>query len=251
MPNENDDGSLNPSDPPKALTEADIGNLVNAAVTNHLKRFAEKTLPTILEASLKPHLEKITAAPTPPPGDEGEQAPKGSKKDKKDPELLALQDQFKAVQEQLAAEKTAREAVEKKARDDKAYSELRSSLEGKVRPELVDLVASHLFHVEKRVAFAEDGSVLFRAKQPLYQGSTEMEDVELPLRAGIDGYLKGDNAKAYLPAPSQGAEAPKLPKKPIQGQPVNGAAGRSLKTPEDKVAAAAEAEARAKRALGL
>lgn len=207
MPNDNE-GSSNESEP-KYLTSDEVGQIVNAAVTSHLRRFTEKQLPELLNGALKPLAEKIAAVP--PPSDGGEED-STKKKSKQSPEYLAMQQEMEAMKKALQAEKDRVAAAEKKSREERSYSELRSSLEGKVRPEFLDLVAKHLFVVEGRVETDETGSSLFKTTHIPYTGA-DPEEIRLPLKAGIDQFLKSDTAKPFLPAPTSGASSAPLPKR--------------------------------------
>jgi len=243
MPNENEEGSNTPSNEESSYVKAsDIGNIVNAAVSSHLKR----SLATAIEAALKPALEQIKSsiAPPPPAGDEDGDKKKG----KQTPEMVAMAKRLEDMEKALAAEKEATAAAQKKAREQRAFSDLRTALEGKVRPELLDVVAHHLFTVEKRVDFDESGTPLFKSTRSLYQGA-EPEDVLLPLRDGVEGFLKGDTAKAFLPAPSPGAGSSPLPKRgPTPPQSFN--PSQTGTTDAERVRRSMEREQAAKAKLG-
>lgn len=195
MPDENPGDSNNAL---KYITEDQIGNIVNAAVTNHLKRFTENQLPKMLEASLKPIADKLSApASTPDPEEKG--------KSKVDPQVAALSKQLEDMQKAMAAEREGRIAAEKKQREDRAFSDLKASLAPKVRPELLDMLANHLFKVEGRVEFEEDGSAVFKYERNNYGMK---EEVRLPIKDGVDAYLNSDAAKPFIPAPGTSQTTP-------------------------------------------
>jgi hypothetical protein len=210
----NPDGTDTNNQQPKALTNEDVANIANSAITAQLKRFMEKQLPGLFEQHLKPITERLAAPQTPPEGGEG-----GGKKGKQDPEMLAMAQKVADMEKALQSERDRVTAAEKKNREDRAYAELRTSLEGKVRPEFIDIVAENLFHVKKAVEFDDAGNPLFKTKRaPLYAGA-EAEEVSLPLRDGVGEFLKSEFAKPYLPAPSAGAGSTPLPKRgpsPVQ-----------------------------------
>lgn len=201
---------------PKYLTADEVGQIVNAALTNRLP----KMLTPALEAAFKPFSDKLAALQNPaPPSDEGEAD--GKKKKPATPEVLAMAKQIEDMQKALKEKDDRAAAAEKKNREQKAYADLRSSLEGKVRPELLDLVANNLFHVERRVETDESGNTLFRSTRPTYAGG-DPEDIQLPIKSGVEDFLKSEGAKAYLPAPSTGAGSQPLPKlgyRPNSGGP--------------------------------
>lgn len=241
MPNENDPGST----PPDEQNDLDqkIAATVNAAVTSHLKRTLDKAIAAALEPTLKTINEKLTAPPPPPPDEEG--GKKGKKAE--DPETAALRKEIEALKDRarLSDEKAA--AVEKKAREDSAYAALLQALDGKVKPEFREFVAKSLFHADKRVHFDEQGNPLFKSSKVPYAGA-EPEDVDLPLKAGVEDWIKSESAKPFLPAPSPGAGADKLPKKSaFQPGPTN----KKPVTDQEKTAAAMEAARRAAQRLGI
>ncbi len=209
MPPEDEEETVAPA--PQYVTADQIGNIVNAAVSSHLKR----SLGTAIEAAMKPITEKLAAAPPPPPADD---ETKRSHKKQPDPEFLALTQKLAGLENDLKTERERVAAEQKKSSDDRAYNTLRSSLENKIRPELLDMVTSHLFRVEKRVTVDEQGNPLFRSQRIAYTGA-EPEDVDLPLRSGVDEFLKSDAAKPFLPAPGTSGASP-MPKRgpsPNQG----------------------------------
>lgn len=212
MPHENTPpGSQNEGgndETPKAFTEADIGNMVNRAVTAHIARFMEKTLPGVLDAQLKPLTEKLAAvqqAPKPETDGEGEGGTK--KKSKQDPETAALAKTVEDLKKQIEEGNAKVAAEQKKFREEKGFNALRAALSEKVRPELLDAAAKLLFHVDQKVTYDEQGNPLFKSKD------SYGDEVTLPIGAGVDEYLKSDAAKAYLPAPSAGNGAGALPKR--------------------------------------
>ncbi len=213
MPPEQDDPSLSGSaDDNKPSPEAAMGNMVNAAVKQHVARFIKNEFPALIGEALKPILEQVAAVKTVVPSTEEVESKKG--KGKQDPEYLALQKQFDDMRNSLAASEKARVDAENKSREDRAYSEVRAGLEGKVRPELLDIVAKNLFYVDKRVVFDESGTPLFRGQRAPYIGG-EPEDVQLPLRSGLDEFMKSEAAKPFLPAPVSSGASP-LPKRASQ-----------------------------------
>lgn len=207
MPDE-PQGSQTPVPDTQTPDAAAVGNMVNAAVKQHIARALKNEFPALIAEALKPVMEQVSAIKPAPPPDEGT----ANSKNKQTPEHLALQKQFEDLKESLAKSEKARTDAENKARDDRAYAEVRAGLEGKVRPELLDIVTKNLFYVDKRVEFDETtGATLFKAQRSPFLGA-DPEDVRLPLRAGLDEYMKGESAKAFLPAPASSGASP-LPKR--------------------------------------
>ncbi len=236
MPNETEgDLDQTPPEPPKYVTAEEIGNIVNSAVTSHLKR----SLGSAIETAIKPLADKFAALQAPPPSNDEDGVP--PKKGKQTPEMLAMAKQIEDLTKTIVTEREGRAAAEKKQREDRAYAELRSSLEGKVRPELLDMVAKNLFFVEGRVIVEETGNVLFKSQKVPYTGA-EAEEVQLPLKSGIDDFLKSDTAKPFLPAPNSGAGGSPLPKRGPSPNPGGTDFSKPATSDADKARRAAERE---------
>lgn len=200
MPPENEGASQNAPDtntstsaegtaPP---TTPDFGAIANAAAASHIKRF-EKQLPTFLESALKPYLDKLTAAA---PAKEIPEA-------KKSPEYAALEQKLAELEKRNTESSARAQAAERKQREDRAYGELRNNLQGKVNPDFLDMVSSHLFQVQRAIDFEEDGTPVFATTRKTLYGD---EDLRLPIKEGVDQWLRSDAAKPFIPAPgSSGA----------------------------------------------
>lgn len=180
---------------PSQLTAEQVAQIVNAAVTSHIKRL---DLPkTIADAVAK--AAPVAATPVQAPT-ETEDAP-SKKGGKVDPNYAALQQKLELMEKRANDAEAARKAAESKSRDDRAYNELRNALTGKIRPDVLESV-TRLLHVgDKRVEIDESGNVLFRARRQPAPGLPE-EDTLLPLQDGVDTYLKSKEAAAFIPAPT-------------------------------------------------
>lgn len=207
MPHENDP-SQNESTPAVNTTEkpVDVNAIVNAAITHHLKRFAEKQLPELIASAMNPALEKLATTVQAPAKTEEPQA-----SNKPDPQVAALNAKLEELTKRLSDTEAQRLATEKKAREDRAFNELKTSLAGQVRPEYLDMLANNLFHIEKVVEFNDDGSVVFKGHQEKIPGYKE--EVLFPLKDGVSQWLKSDAAKAFLPAPAP-STAPNVSRRP-------------------------------------
>lgn len=202
MPPENDDPSQNGSTESPNADEA-LNQKINSVMTAHLRRFAEKQLPTLLESALKPIHEKLSA---PPPVKDEEEA-KGKGKDKISPEMQALQAKLAEFETKYAQEAKARQDAEKRSRDEKAQNELRSALQSQVKPELLEILADNLYHRKQVVEFDEEtGGLIFKSKKTDYLGNEE--EVRMPLKAGVEQFLKSPDAKPFLPAPGSASAQP-------------------------------------------
>lgn len=242
MPNEIEPGSQPTGDTGPTADER-MGQMVNAAVTSHLRRFTEKQLPEILGLALKPITDKLNAPPVAPV-----EEPTGGRKSKDSPELLAMAKKLEDMEKALSEGAAKVVAAEKKARDERSFTELRAALEGKVRPELLDMVAKHLFVVEGRIETDDAGSPLFKSTKIPYAGA-DPEDQRLPLKAGVEDFLKSDAAKPFLPAPSAGSGTSPLPKRGPTPSPSGTDFSKPATSDADKVRRAIERERIAKERL--
>lgn len=197
---------------PEYVTADQIGNIVNAAVSSHLKRSLAKEIAGALEQQLAPIKQRLAEAP-PPPADDAAAGKGGSKAPT--PEMQAMQKQLADMQAAMKAAQDEAASEKKKAREEKAYSALKSELTGKVRPEALDAAADLIFHARKRIAVDDDGNVLFNVRSSLGKGLPE-EDRQFPLADGVREFLKTQEAALFVPSPSGGNGAQK---RPTQQQP--------------------------------
>jgi hypothetical protein len=207
------------SQTPKILTAEEIANIANSAYTAHEARTAKKR-----EEQLQKMIADAVKAAMPAPADGGAQGSgtggtgaQGATGNAGgvSPEVAALQARIdgmeKAAQKrdaELKTEREARTAAENTARDDRTFGEMRAMLAPHVRPDMVDDVALLHFHAHKRVTYGEDGKPLFRVRRAPATGMAE-EDVQMPLKDGVDYWLKSKDAQRYLPAPKgSGGDGP-------------------------------------------
>jgi hypothetical protein len=189
MANANEEGSEKPSTP-EYVTKEEIGNIVNSAVTNHLKRSSKSTEDAITKL-LDERLKAFMPQPPPisdvkPPVTQSQPAP----------ELAAMQAKYAELESKFTAEQERRTKAEQAQREDRAYGELKSLLNGQVRPEMLDIAADYLFTAKKRVEISEDGTPLFRGK------TATGEDVHLPMEDGVMQFLKSKEGASFVPAPT-------------------------------------------------
>ncbi len=206
MPPENDDSTETSTDTQSETPkpEDQFGNLANAAAKSHITRFSEKILPGLLAAAMKPLHDEIASLRAPKP-EEDKTKSKGT-----DPQVAALQASLEEFKSKLTSEQQARIAAEQKSRDDRAHNALKSELAPHVRPELLGMLADNLYHMKKVVDFDDDGSPLFKSKK--LDAFGDPEEVRMPLKDGVQHFLKSEEAKAFLPAPSSGSGASQMRK---------------------------------------
>ncbi len=182
-------GSSEPSEMDKKLA-----NLVNSAVSSHLKR----SLPKALDEALTPHMSKFQemfsqARPADPPKQSATPAAQASGTDS---EVLK---QLEDMKNQLKREQETRAKERAQARQDKAFADVRAELTGKVRPEAVDHVLKVLAH-DRLVEVDNSGMVQMK-----------VGDDSLPLKEGLMEYLKRKENAIFLPAPGYSAQPAKKP----------------------------------------
>jgi hypothetical protein len=202
-------GGDKPAEAPKYVTHEDVAAMVTGAVKRQMKSFSDDfsqfktSFPDLISEALK------AKAP--------EAAPAGDGKSKADPEVAALKQKLIEFEKLNKEERTKREAAEERARLDSGKSALKNALLSQVRPEMVDVVTDLLFDARKRVTFDENGRPLFSVRQAPMPGMSE-EDTPMPLADGLSHWLKSDEAKHFLPAPTpNGAQSPQAGRpKPFQ-----------------------------------
>ena len=177
---------------PEALDANAIAKIVNAAISTHMSRYEKQANETFTKM-----LDERMKAVQPP-------APKDEPKDKGkqlSPEALALQNQFEELKKSYADSERKRAEIERQARDERAYAELRSHLSG-VRPELQEVAARDLFHSQKRVVYDEpSGRYLFKVTKAPAPG-LQPEEMLLPIGDGVADWMKSKEAAGFIPAPT-------------------------------------------------
>lgn len=191
------DGADDGADDKVTITSAELSQLVNSAVTAQLKRAFTKELAPAIQAAMAPLKQELDALKQ-KDGDAAQAQPNG----KKNPEMLALEQRLEQMQAALQKAEDEKTAERKAAREDRAFSELVSSLTGKVRPGTETMVAKLLKADGKLIVDEEAGAVL-RVRGSRVKGMPE-EDLDLPIVDGVAHYLKTKDAQIFLPSPSNG-----------------------------------------------
>lgn len=201
----------NPDDAPKGLTEDDVGRIVNAAITSHIKRLdiggqIKSALGELnLADTIKAEVAKVAPKPEPKGKDDD---------DKKGTVPPEIEQQLRNLTESLEAEKAAREAAEKSRADletqqqrSSAKSAFRDAVAEKVRPDLLPVFVDHFGDSKGLLTVDEDGTPKLTVKKAPYKGAPE-EDVALPLDQAVPILLAQKDVHPFLPAPGgqQGAD---------------------------------------------
>jgi hypothetical protein len=205
-----------------ALTEL-IGKTVNSAVTSHLKRqpqinVAEELKKALTKDAIAPIfsqlLEETPKDPalgqTPPPA-------------KQDPKMAALEAQVSDMKAALQKQVEEANAARESAKAEKARSALMAALSPHVREGAAEMATQLLFDAQKRVTLDEQGNPLLTIRRAPYSGAQE-EDVQMPLGDGLQHWLKTDQGKFFVPAPSAqpGRGGPPAPRPGSAARGVNG-----------------------------
>jgi len=199
MPEDNQHGNEPDSSQGKAepqyVTHKQFGELVNKAIHGRFMTFETKLSKSVEEsqtALADSIVERLSKAPNPPPK-EGEGGDQGAGDD--NAQLTAMQRKFERQMAEMERKvQTANEVSQR---------ERQSALNVRLRQEASNALASagvdgtrinhalgYLVDVEKRISYDDDNSrILFR----------DEDDMMVPLKDGVTGWSKSDDAKIYLP----------------------------------------------------
>lgn len=183
-PNGNSSDNEN-GDDPKFVTQDQLSQVVNAAVSNHLKRFESKLSGTIGSAvaeALKAHTPAAS-------GDDPPNDPPADPNAKVDPAMTQMKREMTAMRNKLqkAEDATAAEAKQRKS-DALRTTVLKQLGEAGLSGQQLRAAQAVLYQ-EGRVHVSEDGSHIFR----------DADGVDLPLSEGMKGWIASDDAKLFLP----------------------------------------------------
>jgi len=178
---------------PKALSSA-IAPVVNAAVTNHLKRTGPQ------QSQQAEQSQQAQSAQQQPP--HGEQA------SRVDPQIAKMREELAKLREQGEKAEAARREIEQRAQRESARRTLADALSAKgvtgarQRAVIADLESRGAFKLE------EDGSPSLTVARVRVKGSRATELVHRSLAEAVDDWAQTDDAKEFLPAPSGGVQPP-------------------------------------------
>jgi hypothetical protein len=165
------------------ILQKTLAPMVNTAITGHMKR---------LEKRVDEKFEAQTGAGG---GEEQGERPTPQQPAKK------RSDEVAELRRMLEEERTSRRLSEAQ----KQFSEVLT--EAGIKPSMQKFVLSHLLHSEKALSFDEAGTPKLTVRRSRSQGSPA-EEVEFEdIRAGLHDWLKGEDAKHFLPAPAPRKES--------------------------------------------
>jgi len=175
---------------PKALASV-LGGVVNAAVTNHMKRLDKPANADAQQAQQNA-------------GANGNAAAQGAS----DPQLAKLQEKLARLEEESAAERKRASEIERRSQVDSARRALAERLAAKgitgvkQRAIIADFEQRGAFRLE------EDGSPVLSITRARVKGSKATELQHRDLADGVDDWFQSDEAKEFLPAPTGGIAQP-------------------------------------------
>lgn len=186
------------------LSEEDVGRVVNAAVTSHLKR----TLgPAISEAfgglKLDDKIAETIAKLIPKPAEKAADDA-GKKTTDIEKQYAELAAKLEATEKRANESERARIDTEQRSKFDSAYTKFRNLVQPKVKQEFVDVIVPHWARTEGRLKVLDDGSATLRVKRAPYKGAPEVDE-DVPLDEAVPVLLASSEAKAFLPAPGSGS----------------------------------------------
>jgi hypothetical protein len=183
-----------------------LANLVNSVVSSHLKRSLGKAL----DEAIAPLREQFSAQRT---TTDAPKSPKGGDE---------VSQRIAALEAELSDERKARKAEQSKAREDKAYLDLRAELTGKVRPEALDHAVTVL-RAHGKVKVSADGRVSFKHA-----------DADYDLQEGVAEWVRSKDASLFVPPPAPSAKKI-IPNRPPSGGPVPVSSKDRMAAATDKI----------------
>jgi len=189
-----------------ALIKSVVGNTVNAAMTNHLKR----TKPQEDQAAqIQKQIDEAVAKAL---GQAQGQPPQGNgtatDPAKPSPEVVRMQEQFEKLERKYADAEARAKAVEDKARRESTHSAIKDALNAKGISGAKALAVIAYLEQSGAVRHDEDGVPRLAVKRSRTKNAPP-EEIEWDLAQGIDDWSKGPDAAEFLPPPTV----------PIQGRP--------------------------------
>lgn len=174
-------------DAPVTITQAELNRLVNAAVSNHVKRATEPLQATINELR--------ATRETPPPPAQGEPA-------KGDPEMIKLRERLDQMEKRASAAEAARKTVEQNALRDSTRRSVMAELESKGIKGSRARALVHDLEATGALKYDESGKAVFTVKRKRAGDVAPQEFAFEDLREGVEDWSKLPEAQEWLPAPA-------------------------------------------------
>lgn len=214
-----------------ALSEEDVGKIVNSAVTSQLRRALGPALAEAL-GGLKLD-EKIAEAiaKSAPAKSEEEPPEKKAKETALEKTVRELSEKLEKSETRTAEAEKRNAQIEQDRRFDTGVAALRAQLDGKVNKLYLDDAVDRWAKLEGRLKVGEDGTATFRVRRAPFKGSPEVDE-DLPLADAIPLLLASKDAARFLPAPGGGNGNPKTTRAPTG--PANPGGGGGANDPMTK-----------------
>lgn len=182
--NDGPEPSKGAGDQPQGVTLEQVNEIVSKAISSRNKQFEIKIDKAFGDIATK--LDEKFASFKP-----AEPDPSSQKPPTESPEFKAVQRQLTDLQKQLEKERQDKQAADARARAQSLRQRLQDGLSaGGISGKQLQYALGVLVDSEKRVRFDEDG------ERVLFKGD---DGEELPLNDGLAAWLKGDDAKMFLP----------------------------------------------------
>lgn len=175
--------------------------LITSAVTEGLKSALSKEA---LQPLFSQFIEEL---PDDEDGADNDDPGKRQPSAKPDPKVAALEAKLADLLKKQAEDAETLKKTQTEAREKDAMAALKSALAPHVKPEALDMAAALLFTAQKRVQLDDNGNPLFTVRKPPYAGASD-EDVQMPLADGVQHWLKSQEGKFFVPAPSGAGNQP-------------------------------------------
>lgn len=200
-------GAGGKDDPPKALTEEDVGRIVNAAVTSQLARVLPKAVGEALGGlKLEETIGKTVTdaiaklAPIPPnPDDDKNKGKKVELPPEVQQQLKDLSAKYEASEAKAIAAEKQRIELEQARFHDAALGRIKDSISPKLNPDYQDLA---IREIGTRVKIDATGKATVSVKRAPYKGAPE-QDEDLALDEALPILLASKDMARFLLPPGQ------------------------------------------------
>jgi|FLYL01.1.fsa_nt_gi hypothetical protein len=172
--------------------------MINGALKSWETRFQKTIEGMFTPERLAPVLEQFTKTKEPDSGGSGGKGGGGEIPEEIKNRMAAMERQSKELQQQLEAERKARQEEREKALRHEERSTLMKALqEAGVDPKMIDFAVATLYTERGLVKRTEDGQIVWKAQRDGYVD-------DLPVTKGVAEWLKTDEGKRFLPASGAG-----------------------------------------------
>lgn len=203
-PEKKEEGTPNESTP---LTEEQVGNIVNSAVTAHLKKAVPRAITEAIGAlkideQISAAVAKLAPSEKEPKGAQNDDDASGGRVTTKDlqRQLSSLQDKLDASERKAQDLERQRIEVEQGARMSAALTAFRNGVQSHVKPELLEPFVDYFARGRGLLKVDDQGAPTLTVKRAPYKGAPPADE-DLPLMEAIPLLLGTDDAKPFIPAP--------------------------------------------------